>query len=139
MALPYATRCAMQALRESSDERAQNAYASLVEAFVSGEADDIQTARRALAQLRSVPLGGIVKVPARCESELFRPLHDEAVATASKCGVSLSDGVLSEQRAADARASIAYLSIVVVLVLFGVLVHAGVQRCKPAAMCAVRE
>ena len=139
MALPYATRCAMQALRESSDERAQNAYASLVQAFVSGDPEDVKIAEESMSQLRSVPLSKIAKMPSQCQSEMFRPLHNAAINTANSCGVALPDDVLSEQRSAEFKTSVSYLAAVVVLVLLCVLVHAWIQRCKPSQMCRVRH
>lgn len=138
MSLPYATRCAMQALRESSDERAQDAYVLLVQAFVSGDAHDIRAAERALRHVQKVPLRTVARMPAQCQSEEFRSIHNAAVATAHQCGVMLPDTVASEQRSSDVRTSAAYLAVVVVLVLLCVLVHAWVQKCKPSHLCVRR-
>ena len=136
MSLPFATRCAMQALRESGDERAQDAYALIVQAFVSGDPQDIKVAEQALSETKGVRFEGLKNIPATCENEVFRSIHSSAVTTASKCGVSLPDTVLSDQLANGSKMSVAYVTVIVVMVLLCVVAHAWFQRCKPAAMCA---
>lgn len=137
MALPYATRCAMQALRESSDERAQDAYALLVQAFVSGNPKDIKAAEQALSHTNGVQFDKLSSLPTTCNNDEFRGLHIFAVTTAGKCGVHLPEAVLSEQRANEAKTSVAYITVIVVLIMLCVVAHAWLQRCKPSAMCAV--
>lgn len=129
----------MQALRESGDERAQDAYVLIVQAFVSGNPQDIKAAEQALSQTKGVRFEGLKNVPATCEHDVFRSIHSSAVTTAGKCGVSLPDTVLSEQLASDSKMSVAYITVIVVLVLLCVVTHAWFQRCKPAAMCTVRR
>ena len=127
----------MQALRESGDERAQDAYALLVHAFVSGNPQDIKAAEKALAHTKGVRFEGLKNVPVTCEHDEFRSIHSSAATTAGRCGVSLPDSVLSEQLAEDSKMSMAYIAVIVVLVLLCVVAHTWFQRCKPAAMCAV--
>ena len=75
-------------------------------------------------------------IPATCENDdVFQNIHSSAVTTASKC-VSLPDTVLSDQLANDSKMSVAYVTVIVVMVLLCVVAHAWFQRCKPAAMCA---
>ena len=50
----------------------------------------------------------------------------------------MPDAVLSDKRRSDATTSAAYLAVVVVLVVLCVAVHAWVQKCKPARLCAAR-
>ena len=125
----------MQALRESSDERAQDAYALLVEAIVSGNAEDIAAARRAMEGVKHV-VRPIAKLPSPCHNDTFHPIHDTAFTTAIACGVSLEDSPLSEERSRDVRSSVAYLSVIVLLVVLCVLFHSWVQKCKPSHLCA---
>lgn len=127
----------MQALRESSDERAQDAYALIVQAFVSGDPEDIKAAERALSQTKAVRFEGLKNIPTACEQDVFQSIHSSAVTTAGKCGVSLPDAVLSEQLANDSKMSVAYVTVIVVLVLLCVVAHGWFQKCKPVAMCAV--
>lgn len=138
MTLPYATRCALQALRESSDERAQNAYALVVHALVSGDEADVKRAAEAMEQTRDLQMATIASMPTQCQTDAFRPLHEAAHSTLSSCGVQLPSSVLSELRGRDASRSVAYLVVVVVLVLLCVLGHAWIQKCKPAHLCAAR-
>lgn len=137
MALPYATRCAIQALRESSDERAQDAYALLVQAFVSGKPKDIKAAEQALSLTNVVQFDKLSNLPTACDHDEFRGLHSSAVTTAGRCGVHLPEAVLSEQRANEAKTSVAYITVIVVLVMLCVVAHTMLQRCKPTGMCTV--
>ena len=138
MSLPYATRCAMQALRESGDERAQRAYEAMVQAFVSGSSADIKAAEQAMEHAKRVPLGSLSQTPWQCHTDEFTPLHASAISTAAACGVQLPDVVLSEQRSADVRTSVAYLAVVFLLVVLCVVIHAWIQKCKPSNLCSVR-
>ena len=93
----------------------------------------------ALSKTQDVLFDTLKNVPATCENDDFQTIHSSAVKTAGKCGVSLPDSILSEQLANDVKMSVAYVTVIVVLVMLCVVAHAWFQRCKPAAMCAVRR
>ena len=136
MSIPYATRCVMQALRSSSDERAQNVYALIVEALVSGSPEDLQGATEALQRVQTLSLAP-APMPTHCHADLFRPLHDEAIHTATSCGIALPTDVASEYHQRTSRASISYIMVGIALIMICVVIHAALQRCKPAQACAL--
>ena len=135
MSLPIATRCAMQALRESSDERAQNVYALMVQAFVSGAREDIKAAEEALEKKNNVRLETPSHGPEDCHSDEFRVLHTSALSTAQTCGVHLPETVLSEWKSSDVKTSVSYIIVICILILLCVVVHAWIQKCKPTHLC----
>lgn len=127
-------------LRQSADERAQNAYALMVEALVSGEADAISKATAAMQEaVPAIASSATAPHPSVCNSEDMRPLHQAAEDGLAMCGISLSSTeVPSEARERETRRAMLCLAIVVVGVLMCVFVHATVQRCKPSALCEMR-
>lgn len=137
MSIPYTTRCALQLLRESSDERAQDAYALAVQALVSGAEHDVERAAAAMHGVRDLRLASPSSIPAQCHADAFHTLHEAAHSALSTCGMRLPNEVLSETRARETTRSLFHLLVAVVLVLLCVLLHAWLQRCRPAHMCGV--